>query len=998
MKKKYTQTRHYLILICLMSFFGTFNSLGQTSFFDDAVSSGTIWHSSGAEVANPLNNSDNSSATVIQNTGGASWQETQIFPDTYTIQEGDKFYISFYNPNSASSWQLKMTLSTTGDNAYIGDYSHDAGSLSTWAEIVIDLTAYAGEDLSKITIYPSGGEAISVNYDNIFIQTPSESTGLELYSEAAILGLFHSNGNQVSNPLNNADNSSATVLGNNGAGSWEETQLFPNNYTIQAGDKFYISFYNPNTATSWQLKMSLSTAGENAYIGDYNHDAGSSNTWVESVVDLSSYEGEDLSKIIIYPTGGDAKAIYYDNLYIVAPAVSSSTELFRETEMAGLWHSDGGTTANPQADAINYSATALINNGTAGWRDTQWFPNYTIQSNDRFYISFYNPNDAAQWQLRMDLSTTGAFTQINDQDYDHDGAAISGWVEASVDLSAYEGEEITKIQFYSSAGEAKAIYFDNVYFGKESEQVNQWIGATSNDWTNTANWEGNFVPTNLSNVMIASSSNNPSIAGDIATKSLKLMSNVSITSGSLTVSGDIDGTDGSLIVSSEASLIAKGSISGDQHQIMRNTTFDQATGKYSAVGSPVEVASTSDLGNLVYRYDEATPYNSTGNERFVEVTTPENIIPGNAYFSAFTGSLSFTGTPNTGTINQTLVYDTEADGGAGNAGFNLVSNPYAASIDVDLLIAENDNIDGFIYLWQDENSGSVQGSNEDYVIYSSEFNESTRTTATSAIKEFDGYLRSAQGFFVKADVATPLNFTTEMMVTSNNTDAGFYREDDSDQNIVRLSLTDETQGYSDIIIGLRENATDGVDRLYDAYKISTSGFNLYSFIEDERFAIQGLNNQDSEISVDLGFNNTEESSLILTLEEGRFDSHFVYLLDTELDKIVNLTSDRSYTFQSAKTNSTKRFQLLLSTKAILGLEELDKQDLMVYTNELGLNIKTLKSFENAKIKVFSMDGSSILETYAIDISGNWNIPFAKKGIFILTIETQDGLVTRKFLN
>jgi hypothetical protein len=307
----------------------------QTYFFQDAVENGTIWHSAGSEVANPLSDSGNSSTIVIQNTGASGWEETQFFPTSYTIKSGDKFYMSVYNPNGAAAWQLKMDLSSSG-NTWIGEPTYTSNATSGWTEMSLDLSSYVGEDITKIFVYPAAGESKSVYYDTIYIHTSSvisaPSTQTYFYQEAVENGtIWHNGVTDISNPLSDSVNSSSIVLQNDGTASWQETQLFPSAYTIQSGDKFYISFYNPNSAANWQLRMDLSTTGSFTQIsgGDPAHDSNTSSGWVEVSLDLSSYVGESISKIQLYPVAGESISISYDNIYISSASVLSTSDFLK---------------------------------------------------------------------------------------------------------------------------------------------------------------------------------------------------------------------------------------------------------------------------------------------------------------------------------------------------------------------------------------------------------------------------------------------------------------------------------------------------------------------------------------------------------------------------------------------------------------------------------------------------------------------------------------------
>ncbi|MFT7238303.1 MAG: hypothetical protein ACI93L_002391 [Cyclobacteriaceae bacterium] len=996
MKKLSSQKYLQLILTFSMIFLLCFVTIGQTSFYNDAVSSGTIWHSNGAEIANPLNNSENSSSTVIANAGAGGWEETQVFPDTYTINSGDKLYISFYNPNGASGWQLKMSLSTTGENAYIGDYNHDAGAGSTWVESVIDLSSYDGENLSKITIYPAAGEAIVIYYDNIFIESNSSNTSqTSIYEDAVSSGtIWHSNGAEIANPLSNSDNSSSIVIASNGAGGWEETQIFPDTYTISTGDKLYISFYNPNGASGWQLKMSLSTTGENAYIGDYNHDAGAGSTWAESVIDLSSYVGEDLSKITIYPAAGEAKSVNYDNIYIQPTTATSSSELFTETAAAGLWHSDGNTIGNPIADAINYSSTSIINNGTSGWRDTQWFPGYTIQASDRFYISFYNPNSASQWQLRMDLSTTGAFTQINGQDYNHHSSAVSGWVEVSVDLSAYNGEEITKIQLYSSAGEAKSIYFDNVYFNTASQQSNNWLGTSSTDWSTVGNWEGSFVPMSLSNVTINTGSNSPQISGDVSLNNLNLGADLTVNSGSLTINGDMSG-NGNLTVASGASLLTMDGKTTNEVTIKQNTRY--ADGKYSFVGSPVAQKSSitgADLGSTTYTYDETKAYNAQGGDRWVDASSTE-LKPGIGYAQAFQNELVFEGFPNDGSITVSGLSYTA--GTTNEQGWNLLSNPYPAAIDVTKFLAANtSNIDNAVYLWDDGGSENGAASNADYLSVNT-----IGSTSGNNGGSFNGYISSMQGFFVKlSSVGTSsVVFNEDMRATGNNADANFFRKDVEQPTTIKLVLKSSDGSYNELLIGLLEDATVGVDKQYDASKfISHSNLQFYSYINDSKYTIQGLPFLEG-VSTTLGYDLGKASDLEISIQEmtGVENGMAFFLTDKVTNEVYDLNKTSSLNFSSVAGSDQNRFVLTYGVSSAILSTSLEIKKPMYRFQEGVLTVSFAEELSIMGYSVYDLSGKRLTENQEKQSLSELNLTIPHTGINIVKIVTEKGTFTKKFI-
>jgi hypothetical protein len=294
--------------------------------YDESTSSGMFFESpNGAEVTNPLSDAVNSSANCAFSgtTDPFPWLEIQYFP-TYTPVAGDKLFFSVYNPNSASGAQIQFN-----DGAYFGGNVTYSGS--GWEEYSITLDDEIGNTLTKIILYPDSGNPVGVYIDNIYfgqnsiIVAPEDET--YFFREAVENStIFHSGTSEVANPLSDAINSSSICIQNAGTSAWEETQFFPVKYTIQSGDKIFISYYNPNGAAAWQLRMDLSVSGSFIFIGEPAHDSSALSGWHEVYLDLSTYTGEDITKIQLYPAASESASIYFDNIYISANSTLSNKE------------------------------------------------------------------------------------------------------------------------------------------------------------------------------------------------------------------------------------------------------------------------------------------------------------------------------------------------------------------------------------------------------------------------------------------------------------------------------------------------------------------------------------------------------------------------------------------------------------------------------------------------------------------------------------------------
>ncbi|MEP4669877.1 MAG: hypothetical protein ABJZ91_13710, partial [Cyclobacteriaceae bacterium] len=481
--------------------------------------------------------------------------------------------------------------------------------------------------------------------------------------------------------------------------------------------------------------------------------------------------------------------------------------------------------------------------------------------------------------------------------------------------------------------------------------------------TGTAIWNGTSWSTS------PGTSDNAVISGDYTDGSLEV-NDLTITSGNtvtilsdetLTVNGDLI-INGTLNIASGGSLVTLGNVAGEA-SISRSTTFTDSEGKYSVIGSPVAGESTSSLGTLVYAYDETIAYDSDGSARFIEVLSPEEMFAGDAYFSAYTGDITFTGNPNTGNIDVDLQYDETKDGSPANAGFNLVSNPYPCAIDYSDLInsTTNPDIDASIYIWDDGGSNAGQRTNSDYITV----NELGVAGAGSGRStDWNGYIGSAQGFFVKASTSGTLHFTDDMKESGFNTDASFFRQTNSDIDKIKLSLSsDKNEGFS-TIIGFIQDASRGLDRSYDAAKLSGSTtFSLYSLQENQALTIQGLPTINEETVVNLGYSTLAEGEYKISIDQfENFKNISVVLIDHKLNKEINLSQDASYVFFSSEAEiNNSRFSLILTPADILTTSPIT-EDINLLVNAHGMSITSSKGTNsNGQVVIMDIQGKVLLD-------------------------------------
>ncbi|MGC6434323.1 MAG: beta strand repeat-containing protein, partial [Crocinitomicaceae bacterium] len=130
---------------------------------------------------------------------------------------------------------------------------------------------------------------------------------------------------------------------------------------------------------------------------------------------------------------------------------------------------------------------------------------------------------------------------------------------------------------------------------------NTWTGAVSTAWTNTGNWSLGTVPTSADSPIIPSVANLPAITSDVTLTGLVINSSASITitSNSLTVSGDVD-LNGTMNIDN-ATVNVDGSFDATGGTI----DFTNANGKL-ILSSAVTSLGTLDAAMGTVEYDGST--------------------------------------------------------------------------------------------------------------------------------------------------------------------------------------------------------------------------------------------------------------------------------------------------------------------------------------------------------------------------------------------------------
>ena len=484
--------------------------------------------------------------------------------------------------------------------------------------------------------------------------------------------------------------------------------------------------------------------------------------------------------------------------------------------------------------------------------------------------------------------------------------------------------------------------------------------------------------------------------------------------------------DGTITVATEASLVqiddnALVTVNpGGDGVLQKTTTVLTAWYDYTYWSSPVSNETIGSVfalvpANRIYEYDAAN-FEDTDSNGFDDDANDWSIAsgtmtPGKGYaavaednFFDFPqiNTMTFNGQFNNGVITPVITMSP----GPNPLNWNFLGNPYPSPIDADLFLtdpANATNLGGSLYFWvhnlpPDETNPGNEGQNfsvDDYAIY----NMSGGTSAAASGGVFpSGIIATGQGFFVEALSAGTAVFNNSMRVETGNTN--FYKTSDR----IWLDFKNDYGAFSQILIGFNENATNGYDRLYDGKRLDANSFvSFFSFIDDEKYAIQSKAQVMEEEIIPLGIMTTIEDEMEYSISidkiEGILETSDIYLIDNYLNVEHNL-NESAYTFLSSKGDFNDRFALSLKTEVNVIDTSLDNE-LIVSDNLNGyIDFTTTHQSVITNVKIFDILGRLVnnVDFNNSTTKANLEANSLNNSIFIVKITIENGnVLTKKIL-
>lgn len=471
------------------------------------------------------------------------------------------------------------------------------------------------------------------------------------------------------------------------------------------------------------------------------------------------------------------------------------------------------------------------------------------------------------------------------------------------------------------------------------------------------------------------------------------------TGGSLVMSGELANISLSNIV-----VESGGSLKLSTYQANGGSTFTvkrqgtSSASKYNYWSSPV--TSGSLPGNNGYYYNPSSGTNGSGDDNPGDGTFDPGwqsfsgtMAVGKGYASKGGGLATFTGVPNSGSINVNVTTSGQSSTSLNTPSyFNLIGNPYTCGFSASHFYGRNAGlIDYAFYFWYDDNSNGTGYSSSDYAVRTG----AGGIAASSGGPVPDDNIGSCQGFFVKANSNTTLLFDAAGLRTDN--DIFFKTEEEISR--LWLNLYNDTL-YNEILIAFASDATENHDGFYDAMKRrGNADISFAAIQEQEAYCIAAFPPVISERIIPLSVSVSNEGVYNISIKEIESLSNVnLYLEDRLEGTFTNLLQNNTYSAFMNAQNTDDRFFLHFTPLATLTTETIG-HSLLAYTSheELIVNFSGMNE-KSGTISITDMDGRELLRQQHVNMEAtifHTNVSALSAGIYIVSLQTESNIYSNK---
>lgn len=366
------------------------------------------------------------------------------------------------------------------------------------------------------------------------------------------------------------------------------------------------------------------------------------------------------------------------------------------------------------------------------------------------------------------------------------------------------------------------------------------------------------------------------------------------------------------------------------------------------------------------------------------------------------------GTLNNGTISKSAIFNNIIDNPDGTP--NAVANPYASAISGYEFIDQNALVNE-IYFWEHlmppssgtPGSNSINFSMGDISMYNlSGGVKASNDPGVSTIP--NGTIATGQGFSYRTQATGVVEFNNTMRLTSGNTTLRTPNESETDKLWVNVRST-AYEIESNTLIAFNPDANASLNPGFDSDRVG-SFVSLYTYLpaSNSELGIQTTSAFDPDMKFILGFSTqiaegTEYEISIDKLIGERIENTRVFLFDSKENSTTELSTS-NYVFRSNKTETQDRFTIFFISEEVLGPNDAEFGNILVYPNPTK-NILNILSAEEPleRLEIYDIrgrlmqediDGDNIVET-TLDVSR------LRTGVYFVKVFTATGITTKKII-
>jgi Secretion system C-terminal sorting domain len=717
----------------------------------------------------------------------------------------------------------------------------------------------------------------------------------------------------------------------------------------------------------------------------------------------------------------------YGNYVVTGSETGTGAMVFSVGAAPGLTISGAGVFSNAIRYTFNNLSNRTISAGTTIVKDlATGITNTSVTNLGNVTLSLVNTFTGANWingtNSSLTLKTAGFLSAA--------GTTFNASATGNIVKLQYTGGAVPitisgyyDLQLTATAANTKTLAANTVVLRNITMNTNNNLNSNNFDLTVGGNWLNNGVFTaSAGKTVTFNGTVAQTVSNTIGTTTFKRLTvnnpvGISLTTGIylldevLTVSNGTFNTSGRPFTMTStatqtariAPLLGMAAIAGN-FTVQRFITARDTT--FADLASPIQNSTFLDWDNelpgisYVYNPPSQQASGNTYNEAtdvYVPITssgttlTPgqgfEVFLAGNFTYGPFPAvTMTTFGIPNQGDQDVTGLISNAAQG------WNLVGNPFASSISWASIYA---------------NAGT-SGLYDFFEMYDYTIQDWNGFTSGSGVE-----IGSSQGFWVyglPGNGAVTMNIPETAKTTASNSS---IKAQSVRQPYFTLKISNTTNAFAHIFkVTANETAFDGLDVQDLPFRASPNATTpaLYSMVDGKKININNFNVANENYSMPLTTTTTIAGNYKIEADGFDFISDYtcIKLEDKLLNKLIDLTAERMYSFSMNPTDNADRFIVHFSKNNTCKSFVANNSTTSNFNNEVTIlptaqgNVIQFNASEITPtiISVVNVLGQTLVDAISVDASTqsvNITLPEGFSGMYLVKVTSAKGAITKKFV-